>query len=89
MAGMHLHLDSLRIHKSHMLVSGPHVVGNVLVDPSAKIGQGCLIGPDVSIGANCVIGDGVRLSNCVIMKGCVIKDHSKVRCRFDNLRNKM
>ena len=41
----------------------------MLVDPSAIIGEGCLIGPDVSIGANCKIGNGVRLSNCVIMRG--------------------
>eukprot|EP00983_Pelagomonas_calceolata_P008553 280031-Pelagomonas_calceolata.AAC.4 len=36
-------------------------------------------GPDVSIGAGCVIGNGVRLSNCVVMRGVTIKDHSKVR----------
>ena len=39
---------------------------------------GCLIGPDVSIGQGCVIGNGVRLSNCVIMRGVSIQDHSKV-----------
>jgi len=33
----------------------------------------------VSIGAGCVIGNGVRLSNCVVMRGVIIKDHSKVR----------
>lgn len=52
--------------------------GNVLVEATAKIGVGCVIGPDVSIGAGCVIGDGVRLSNCVIMTGVSIKEHSKV-----------
>lgn len=36
-------------------------------------------GPDVSIGEGCVIGNGVRLSNCVVMKGVKVKDHSKVR----------
>ncbi|KAF5827635.1 GDP-D-mannose pyrophosphorylase [Dunaliella salina] len=76
--GLHLHLDSLRIHKSNVLGKGPEYVGNTLVDPTAKIGTGCLIGPDVSIGAGCVIGNGVRLSNCVVMRGVTIKDHSKV-----------
>lgn len=76
--GLHLHLDSQRIHKSHTLAKGPEYSGNVLVDPTAKIGTGCLIGPDVSVGAGCVIGNGVRLSNCVIMRGVEIKDHTKV-----------
>ncbi len=77
-AGLHLHLDSLRIHKSHVLASGEGIVGNVLVDPTAKIGPGCKIGPDVSVGAGCVIGSGVRLSNCVIMRGVEINNYSKV-----------
>lgn len=71
-------MDSLHIHHKGQLASGPGFVKNVLVDPTAKIGQGCLIGPDVSIGPGCVIEDGVRLSNCVIMKGVHIKKHSKV-----------
>ncbi|KAL6765796.1 GDP-D-mannose pyrophosphorylase [Haematococcus lacustris] len=76
--GLHLHLDSLRIHKSFALTKGPDFKGNVLIDPTAKIGSGCSIGPDVSIGAGCKIGNGVRLSHCVIMRGVSIKDHSKV-----------
>lgn len=76
--GLHLHLDSMSIHNNEKLESGPSFRGNVLVDPTAKIGQGCLIGPDVSIGANCVIEDGVRLSNCVIMRGVTVKCHSKI-----------
>lgn len=77
-SGLTLHLDSLKIHTPQHLASGSSYVGNVLVCETAKIGEGCLIGPDVSIGTNCVIGDGVRLSNCVVMKGVKIKDHSKV-----------
>ena len=78
-AGLHLHLDSLAIHHQPLLAEGPSFKGNVLVDPTAKIADGCLIGPDVSIGAGCVIEDGVRLSNCVIMRGVHVKKHSKVR----------
>lgn len=79
--GLHLHLDSMHIHSSAQLATGANFTGNVLVDPSAKIGEGCLIGPDVSIGTGCVIEDGVRLSNCVIMRGVKVKRHSFVdRC---------
>ena len=53
--GLHLHLDSIAIHSQTLLASGPSFVGNVLVDPTASIAEGCLIGPDVSIGANCKI----------------------------------
>jgi mannose-1-phosphate guanylyltransferase len=52
--------------------------GNVLVDPSAKIGKDCRIGPNVVIGPNCVIGDGVRLQRCVILEGAVVKDFAWV-----------
>lgn len=76
--GLHLHLDSLRIHRPESLAAGSHIKGNVLIDTSAKIGTGCLIGPDVSIGSNVVIGNGVRLSSCVVMRGVSIKDHTKV-----------
>jgi UDP-3-O-[3-hydroxymyristoyl] glucosamine N-acyltransferase len=76
--GLTLHLDSKNIHNPGCLYSGPGAVGNVLVHESAKIGAGCKIGPDVSIGEGCVIGDGVRLSHCVVMRGCKIGDHAKV-----------
>ncbi|CAM0140952.1 mannose-1-phosphate guanyltransferase [Umbelopsis sp. WA50703] len=52
--------------------------GNVMVDPTAKIGKDCRIGPNVVIGPNCVIGDGVRLQRCVILEGAVIKDFAWV-----------
>jgi mannose-1-phosphate guanylyltransferase len=55
---MCLYLNSLRQKKPDLLYKGPGVVGNVLVDPSAKIGVGCRIGPNVTIGPNVVIEDG-------------------------------
>ncbi|KIY95803.1 hypothetical protein MNEG_12160 [Monoraphidium neglectum] len=76
--GLNLHLASLRSSRPADLASGAGISGNVLVAPSAKIGSGSLIGPDVSIGEGCVIGEGVRLSNCVIMRGVKIKNHAKV-----------
>lgn len=78
LAGLQLHLDNLKIYNPAALAKGPQFSGNVLVAPTASVGQGCLIGPDVSIGDGCVIGDGVRLSNCVVMRGVRVKDHSKV-----------
>lgn len=47
-SGLSLYLDSLRKRDSFKLATGPHIIGNVLVDESAKIGEGCLIGPDVA-----------------------------------------
>jgi len=53
--------------------------GNVMIDPSAKIGKNCRIGPNVTIGANVVIGDGVRLQRSVILSGARVKDHAWVK----------
>ncbi|MEW5301312.1 MAG: hypothetical protein WDW38_009517 [Sanguina aurantia] len=76
--GLKLHLDSLHINHAAMLTRGSNITGNVLIDASATIGEGCSLGPDVSIGAGCVIGNGVRLSNTVVMRGVRIMDHTKV-----------
>ncbi|ORX76617.1 mannose-1-phosphate guanyltransferase [Basidiobolus meristosporus CBS 931.73] len=60
--------------------SEPYVNGgNVLVHPSAKIGQGCKIGPNVVIGPNTVIGDGVRLQRCVLLEGARVKDNAWIK----------
>ncbi|CAD7698612.1 unnamed protein product [Ostreobium quekettii] len=76
--GLSLHLESMNIHSHDSLASGPQFVGNVLMHPSAKIGEDCLIGPDVAIGEDCEIGDGVRLSTCVLMRGVKVKKYAKV-----------
>ncbi|KAM7265812.1 hypothetical protein ACFE04_003495 [Oxalis oulophora] len=76
--GLRLYLDSLRKKSSSKLASGPHIVGNVIVDETAKIGEGCLIGPDVAIGPGCVVEAGVRLSRCTVMRGVRIKKHACV-----------
>ncbi|XP_021289383.1 mannose-1-phosphate guanylyltransferase 1-like [Herrania umbratica] len=74
--GLRLYLDSLRKKSSAELEAGSNIVGNVLVDESAVIGEGCLIGPDVAIGPGCIIESGVRLSRCTIMRGVRIKKHA-------------
>lgn len=78
LTGTCLYLTSLAKKQPGFLapISEEYIVGNVLIDPSAKIGKGCRIGPNVTIGPNVVIGDGVRLQRCVIMEGAKIKDHS-------------
>jgi mannose-1-phosphate guanylyltransferase len=66
----------LRKKSSSKLASGSHIVGNVIVDETAKIGEGCLIGPDVAIGPGCIVESGVRLSRCTVMRGVRIKKHA-------------
>ncbi|KAI3437185.1 uncharacterized protein J3R85_005613 [Psidium guajava] len=76
--GLKLYLESTRKKSSEKLATGPHIVGNVLVHETAKIGEGCLIGPDVAIGPGCVVDSGVRLSSCTVMRGVRIKKHARV-----------
>ncbi|PON90808.1 Nucleotidyl transferase domain containing protein [Trema orientale] len=78
--GLRLYLDSLRKKFSSKLAKGSHILGNVLVDESAVIGEGCLIGPDVAIGPGCEIEPGVRLSHCTVMRGVRIKKHACISC---------
>ena len=82
LSGTCLYLSSLAKKKSAKLTpsSEKYVYGgNVLVDPSAKIGKNCRIGPNVTIGPNVVIGDGVRLQRSVLLSGCKVKDHAWVK----------
>lgn len=62
LSGMCLHLDYLERTDAEALTHGPKFVGNVLVDPTAAIGEGCLIGPNVVVGPGCVIEDGAIVS---------------------------
>lgn len=78
LTGQSLHLQNLMKRAPEQLASGPDIKSPVIIDQTAKIGSGCVIGPDVSIGPGCVIGDGVRLQNCVIMKGCTVKSYAYV-----------
>jgi mannose-1-phosphate guanylyltransferase len=78
LTGLGLHLDSLRRRKPEQLAEGDNITGNVIIDETATIGQGCVIGPNVSIGKMCVIGDGVRLSNCVILHRVKVKNFARV-----------
>lgn len=76
LTGMCMYLTSLRQRHPEMLHSGTGIVGNVLIDPSAKIGNNCRIGPNVTIGPDVVIQDGVCIKRCTVLRGAQIKSHS-------------
>ena len=82
LTGTCLYLSSLTKRGSKALTpaSEPYVHGgNVLIDPTAKIGANCRIGPNVSIGPGVVVGDGVRLQRCVLLKNSKVKDHAWIK----------
>ncbi|CBZ53051.1 Nucleotidyl transferase family protein, related [Neospora caninum Liverpool] len=68
--------DLAEAPSSSRLVSGPQFIGNVLVDPSAKIGDDCLIGPDVTIDRGVVVGRGCRLQRSALMEGVRVGDYT-------------
>lgn len=81
-AGTCLYLSSLAKRNSKLLVSNTESYvhqGNVMGDPTAKIGKNCKIGPNVTIGPGVVIGDGVRLQRCVLLSNSKIKDHAWIK----------
>jgi len=78
LTGMGLYLTSVAKKDPSSLATGANYVGNVLVDPSAKVGKDCKIGPNVVIGKDCVIGDGCRLQGSTFLEGSVVKAHAWV-----------
>ncbi|XP_014240810.1 mannose-1-phosphate guanyltransferase beta [Cimex lectularius] len=76
LTGMCLYLASLRQKSPSLLYNGPNSVGNVLVHPTAKIGEGCQIGPNVTIGPGVVIENGVCIKRSTVLENAVIKSHS-------------
>lgn len=58
------------------LSTGPGIIGSVLIDKKAKIGQNCKIGPNVVIGKHVTIDDGVCIKNSTLLPGCRIKAFS-------------
>jgi mannose-1-phosphate guanylyltransferase len=82
LSGMCLYLSSLTQKRPKDLCPTTESFvhgGNVLIDPSAKIGKNCRIGPNVTIDKNCVVGDGVRLQRCVLLAGSKVKDHAWIK----------
>jgi len=77
-AGMCKYLTHVNEKTPDRLAKGTHIVGPVLIHPSAKIGPNCLIGPFVSIGPDCEIEEGVRLKRTTLLSGSVVRKHSWV-----------
>lgn len=78
LTGMCLYLNSVKNKNPSMLHSGADIVGNVLIDPSVKIGKDCKIGPNVILGKGVVVEDGVRIRRSTVLSGAVIQSHSWV-----------
>lgn len=79
LTGMCLYLTSVRQKQAELLYRSDEqgaVVGNVLVDASARIGRNCRIGPNVTIGPNVVIEDGVCIKRTTILAGAVVRSHA-------------
>ena len=82
LSGTCLYLSSLTQKRSKKLTPSSESFvygGNVMVDPSAKIGKNCRIGPNVTIGPNVVVGDGVRIQRSVLLARSQVKDHAWVK----------
>jgi mannose-1-phosphate guanylyltransferase len=81
LSGMCKYLTSLQNdkHPDHKaLAHGKGIIEPVLIDPSAKIGQGCLIGPFVTIGPKVSIEDGVRIARSTVFEGATVQKNSWV-----------
>ncbi|MGH0156087.1 UNVERIFIED_CONTAM: hypothetical protein FKN15_074753 [Acipenser sinensis] len=76
LTGMCMYLQCERQQSPERLRTGPGFLGNVLVDPTARIGQNCTLGPNVTIGAGVVLEDGVRIKRCTVLKGASVRSHS-------------
>ncbi|CAI4225832.1 unnamed protein product [Auanema sp. JU1783] len=57
---------------------GADIIGDVFIDPSAKVDPSARIGPNVSIGPQAKIGKGVRIKESIILSGAVIHEHACV-----------
>uniref|UniRef100_A0A8C4QFL5 mannose-1-phosphate guanylyltransferase n=1 Tax=Eptatretus burgeri TaxID=7764 RepID=A0A8C4QFL5_EPTBU len=76
LTGMCMYLHALRRTAPEKLLQSSCTVGDVLVDPSAQIGQNCRIGPNVVIGPDVVVEDGVRIQRCTVLRGARVRSHS-------------
>lgn len=85
--GTALFLDNLRQTNSPDLASGDNIIGNVVIDKTAKISNECLIGPNVVIGPGVTIEKGVRIKNAVIMDGTKVNEASYISESIIGWRN--
>jgi mannose-1-phosphate guanylyltransferase len=79
LAGLELYLNFLSEKSPEVLSRGKELMGNVLVDPSAVIEEGCLVGPNVCIGPGVRIESGSRIANTVILSGSLVQGHTWIQ----------
>ena len=53
--------------KSTDLAAGGNIIGNVLIDPTAKVSETAILGPDVVVGPDCVVEAGARIMSSSIL----------------------
>lgn len=63
--------------------------GNVLIDPTAKIGRNVSLGPNVTIGPNVVLEEGVRIQRAAILEGAHIRAHSFIQSSIVGWKSKV
>lgn len=79
LAGTNLFLNDLvTTNKESLAKEANHVVGNVVIDPTAKVSENSKIGPNVVIGPGVIVEDGVRIKNSVILANAKISSFSYV-----------
>lgn len=61
---------------SGSLESGENIIGDVYIDPSAKVHPNALLGPNVAIGPKAIVEKGTRIRNAIILDDVVIQEHS-------------
>jgi len=79
LSGMCKYLTALQNEKhpeNKILTHGKGIIEPVIIDPTAKVGEGCLIGPYVTIGPKAIIEDGVRLARTTVFEGATIQKNS-------------
>jgi len=76
LSGISLYLNSVK--SSRCEPNSMNIIGNVIIDPSAKVHKSAVLGPDVVVGENCVVGEGVRLQKTCLFKGVKVGGHSWV-----------
>lgn len=62
-----------------MLSSGEGIKGNVIIDSTATVEEGCEIGPNVVIGPGCHVHKGAKVLESTLLAGSVVKEHSYVK----------
>lgn len=74
LTGQSLHLKYLAESKDNSLSSpsSDHLIGNVLIDSTAKVDKTAVIGPDVVIGPGCVIGAHARIRRSCLLSNVTV-----------------